>query len=133
MKIINQLQHLYSLDLPAGIIAALIYQLTEPFSFDIKAAQAIWDELDTCLYCIEPVDSDSSLAQEDDLAQHALQFLTDYPEFIVAVTSEGDEGYLLALAIFSDDGSGSYLLAPMKSEISIVTELTTQLQNTNQQ
>lgn len=129
MKIIKTLQQLHSLDLPVGIKEALIYQLTEPFNFDIKAAQAVWDELDTCLYCIEPLDNDVSLTQEDDVTQYALQFLNDYPEFIDAITSEGDEDYLLALAIFTSDGGGSYLLAPMDSELKIIIELKTQLQN----
>jgi alpha-D-ribose 1-methylphosphonate 5-triphosphate synthase subunit PhnI len=129
MKLIKQLQQIHSLDLPAGIKEALIYHLTEPFNFDINVAQAVWDELDTSLYCVESADTDSSLAHEDDVTQSALQFLNDYPEFIDAIKSEGDEDYLLALAIFTSDGGGSYLLAPMDSELQIIIELKTQLQS----
>jgi hypothetical protein len=112
MKIIKTLQQLHSLDLPVGIKEALIYQLTEPFNFDIKTTQEVWGELDTSLYYLEPLDSDTSLTQEDDVTQSALQFLSDYPEFVDVITSEGDAAYLLTLAIFTSDGGGNYLLAP---------------------
>jgi hypothetical protein len=129
MKIIKTLQQIRSLDLPVGIEEALIHQLTEPFDFDVQATQAVWDELDTSLYCIEPLDSDASLTREDDATQSALQFLSDYPEFVDAITSGCDGAYLLTLAIFTSDGGGSYLLAPMDSELQILIELKTQLQN----
>lgn len=134
MKVIRKLQQLDELGLSAHSRQALMQRLIEPFDFDINAAQSMWEEIDTALIYIEASDSDASLCQEDEASQSLMDFVKECPEFVDTVITEasGDDNgevFLLALAIFTDDGGGCYLFAPLSSQTQIVSELTTQLLN----
>ena len=125
MKLIKNLQDIAQLGLTPNIEQALMHNLTEPFDFDIEATQATWDEINTMLYYIEPSDSDESLSQEDEAAQSMLRFVKNYPEFVDEISNS----HLLALAIFTSDGGGCYVFAPLSSQTHIVNELKTHLDN----
>jgi hypothetical protein len=125
MKLINNLQDIAQLGLTPDIEQALMHHLTEPFDFDIEATQAIWNEINTTLYYIEPSDCDESLNQEDEAAQSMLRFVNNYPEFVDEISNS----HLLALAIFTSDGGGCYVFASKLSQTHIVNELKTHLDN----
>ena len=134
MKLIKNIHDITRLGLAPDIEQALIHNLTEPFGFDIEATQATWDEINTTLYYIEPSDSDESLSQEDEGAQSMLRFVKNYPEFVDVVVGnlssvDDDKDYLLALAIFTSDGGGCYVFAPLSNQTHIVNELKTYLNN----
>ncbi|UJZ93546.1 hypothetical protein IHC87_13040 [Photobacterium damselae subsp. damselae] len=133
MKLIKNLQDITQLGLTSEIEQALIHNLTEPFDFDIEATQAIWNEINTSLYYIEPSDSDESLSKESEADQSMLRFVKNYPEFVDVVvgnlsTVDDDKDHLLALAIFGSDGGGCYVFAPKLSQTHIVNELKTHLE-----
>lgn len=125
MKMINNLQDIASLGLAPDIVHALMHNLTEPFDFDIEATQATWNEINTTLYYIEPSDSDESLSQEGEADQSMLRFVNNYPEFVDGIS----DSHLLALAIFTSDGGGCYVFAPLPNQTHIVNELKTHLNN----
>lgn len=125
MKLIKNIHDIARLGLAPDIEQALIHHLTEPFDFDIEATQAIWDEINTTLYYIEPNDSDVSLNQEDEAAQSMLRFVKNYPEFVDEISNS----HLLALAIITSDGGGCYVFAPLSNQTHIVNELKTHLNN----
>ncbi|WP_305370886.1 hypothetical protein [Photobacterium leiognathi] len=130
MKLIKNIQDIAQLGLTPDIEQALMYNLTEPFDFDIEATQATWNEINTTLYCIEPSDSDETLSMEDEADQSMLRFVKNYPEFVDVVVGnlssvDDDKDYLLALAIFTSDGGGCYVFAPQSNQTHIVNELKT--------
>ena len=136
MKLIKNIHDIACLGLASDIEQALIHNLTEPFDFDIEATQATWNEINTTLYYIEPSDSDESLSQEDEADQSMLRFVKNYPEFVdgvvgnlSSVDDDDDKDYLLALAIFTSDGGGCYVFAPLSNQTHIVNELKTHLNN----
>ncbi|MHA6614043.1 hypothetical protein [Photobacterium damselae] len=124
MKLIKKLQDITQLGLASDIEQALIHNLTEPFDFDIEATQAIWNEINTSLYYIEPSDSDESLSKESEADQSMLRFVKNYSEFV----DEISHSHLLALAIFTSDGGGCYVFAPQSNQTHIVNELKTHLE-----
>ncbi|MCG3864485.1 MULTISPECIES: hypothetical protein [unclassified Photobacterium] len=125
MKLIKNLQDIAQLGLTPDIEQALMHNLTGPFDFDIEATQATWNEINTTLYYIEPSDSDESLSMEDETEQSMLRFVKNYPEFVDAIS----HSHLLALAIFTSDGGGCYVFAPLSNQTHIVNELKTHLDN----
>lgn len=134
MKLIKNIHDIARLGLAPDIEQALIHHLIEPFDFYIESAQDIWREINTTLYYIEPSDSDESLSQEDEADQSMLRFVKNYPEFVDVVVGnlssvDDDKDYLLALAIFTSDGGGCYVFAPLSSQTHIVNELKTHLNN----
>ena len=134
MKLIKNIHDITRLGLASDIEQALIHHLIEPFDFYIESAQDVWKEINTTLYYIEPSDSDESLSQEDEVAQSMLRFVKNYPEFVDVVVGnlssvDDDKDYLLALAIFTSDGGGCYVFAPLSNQTHIVNELKTHLNN----
>ena len=125
MKLIKNLQDIAQLGLSPNIEQALMHNLTEPFDFDIEATQAIWNEINTTLYYIEPSDSDEALNKEDEADQSMLRFVKNYPEFVDEISNS----HLLALAIFTSDGGGCYVFASKSNQTHIVNELKTHLNN----
>ncbi|MEZ9576485.1 MULTISPECIES: hypothetical protein [unclassified Vibrio] len=117
MKIMRSIYEIEQLELP--ISKQVIQHLTEPFGFDIGMAQSMWDETSTALYVIELFDTDESLELEDESVKYTLRFVQSYPEYVDDIGGR----YLLALTIFTDDGGGCYVLAPIDSKTEIVTEL----------
>ncbi|WP_340641987.1 hypothetical protein [Photobacterium damselae] len=125
MKLIKNLQDITQLGLTSDIEQALIHNLTEPFDFDIEATQAIWNEINTSLYYIEPSDSDESLSKESEADQSMLRFVKNYPEFVDEISNS----HLLALAIITSNGGGCYVFSPLSNQTHIVNELKTHLDN----
>ena len=88
-----------------AVYTELISHLLEAFSSEYSAKQ-YWNEIPTVLIILEAEDSSDVINNETDELQSQIEFALTYPEFVTPI----GEHYRLALAIFSDEGSGIYLL-----------------------
>lgn len=97
----------------------LINHLIEGFE-SVEAARQYWDDIPTVLIVLNADDDHHTISSETDELQSQLSFVLTYPEYVVPI---GDD-YRLALAIFSDEGSGIYLLVhndcPISGELADV-------------
>lgn len=125
MKMIQVFEEVESLLIPDDIKAKLLGHLVEPFG-DIESTKTFWREVGTTLYLIEPADTDESLAEETEEAQHFIRFVTNYPEYVLLLNGE-DCPWILAVAIITMEGGGAYLLAPAISLTSPARELLPQV------
>ena len=125
MKTIQAFEEVESLPIPGDIKAKLLAHLIEPFG-DMESTKAFWREVGTTLYLIERSDTDESLAEEADEAQHFIRFVTNYPEYVLLLNDE-DCPWILAVAIITMEGGGAYLLAPAISLTSPARELLPQV------
>lgn len=92
-------------NLTEDIYSETIRHLIEGFDSEDLAKQ-YWLEIPTVFIHLTADDNHSTFKTATDEVQAQLQFALDYPEFVVPI---GDD-YQLALAVFSDEGSGIYLL-----------------------
>ena len=94
-------------DLPISgdLSAELIKHLIEAFPSEDDALK-YWHEIPTLLIILNAEDDSAAISHATDEFQNQLNFVLAYPEYVVPV----GEHYRLALAIFSDEGSGIYLL-----------------------
>ncbi|GAA0695239.1 hypothetical protein GCM10009104_23640 [Marinobacterium maritimum] len=106
-----------TLPVPAETFTDLKHHLLEGFPSEDQARQ-YWEDIPTLLILLEPEDGPEQLEQALDNVQRQIQFVLDYPEFVVPITGD----YLLALGIFSDEGAGIYLL--VHNQCPIAQELT---------
>lgn len=93
------------LPLPSAVCTELFTHLLEAFESE-EAAKQYWDGTPTVLVILEAEDGPDAISNETKERQNQITFALTYPEFIVPVTTH----YRLALAIFTDEGSGIYLL-----------------------
>lgn len=94
------------LPIPEDVCAELFKHLLEAFPSEEDARQ-YWNEIPTLLIILNADDSYEAVSHESDEFQNQLNFVLTYPEFVIPVGAH----YHLALAIFTDEGSGIYLLA----------------------
>lgn len=94
-----------TLPVPAETFTDLKHHLLGGFTSEDQAQQ-YWEDIPTVLILLEPEDGPDQLEQASDSVQRQIQFVLAYPEFVVSIAG----GYRLALGIFSDEGSGIYLL-----------------------
>lgn len=94
-----------NLPIPEDSYPRLIEQLTEGFS-SIDEAHQFWNDTPTQLIILNATDNQAVIDNANDELQQQLRFVLAYPEFVIPL---GDD-YHLALAIFSDEGAGIYLL-----------------------
>ncbi|MGY0617141.1 hypothetical protein [Vibrio sp. FJH11] len=125
MKTIQAIEDVESLPIPDDIKAKLLAHLVEPFG-DIESTKTFWREVGTTLYLIESSDTDESLAEEMEEAQHFIRFVTNYPEYVLLLNDE-DCPWILAVAIITMEGGGAYLLAPTTSPTLPARELLPQI------
>ena len=93
------------LPLPSAVCTELFNHLLEAFDSE-AAAKQYWSAITTVLIILNADDSYESLCNESDEFQKQLTFALTYPEFVIPVGTH----YHLTLAIFTDEGSGIYLL-----------------------
>ncbi len=106
-----------TLPIPENLYDPLVKHLIEGFE-SIEAARQYWNDIPTVLIILNADDDHQTVSSETDELQAQLDFVLTYPEYVVPV---GDN-YRLALAIFSDEGSGIYLL--VHNDCPITGELT---------
>jgi len=88
-----------------AVYTELISHLLEAFDSE-DSAKRYWNDIPTVLIILEAKDSSDAIKNETDELQNQIAFALAYPEFVTPI----GEHYRLALAIFSDEGSGIYLL-----------------------
>ena len=93
------------LPISESIYKELTHQLTEGFDSE-DAARQYWLDIATVLIYLSADDDLALIHEAPDDTQHQIQFVLSYPEFVAPI----GEDYQLALAVFSDEGSGIYLL-----------------------
>ena len=93
------------LPLPSAVCSELFNHLLEAFESE-EAAKQYWSDIPTVLIILNADDSHESLCNESDEFKKQLTFALTYPEFVISIGTH----YRLVLAIFTDEGSGIYLL-----------------------
>lgn len=94
-----------ALPIPESLYDPLVKHLIEGFE-SIEVARQYWNDIPTVLIVLNTDDDHQTVNAETDEVQDQLAFVLAYPEYVVPVGND----YRLALAIFSDEGSGIYLL-----------------------
>lgn len=107
------------LPIPENLYDPLVRHLLEGFE-SAEAARQYWNDIPTVLIVLNANDDHQTVSSETDELKSQLTFVLTYPEYVVPI---GDD-YRLALAIFSDEGSGIYLLVhndcPISGELADV-------------
>ena len=120
MKLIKQFKDLDNLNISSTIRKQLKEELLKPFNGNEKQTSDFWTEVGTSLILIEKSDTEGSLVKESQQIKELIQFILEYPEYVLLLTDKKGD-YLLALSILNDEGCGCYLLMPKnhQSKISI--------------
>lgn len=109
----------HALPIPDDLYDPLVHQLIEGFE-SIEAARQYWADIPTVLIILNADDNQQSINSATNELQDQLAFVLAYPEYTAPI---GDD-YRLALAVFSDEGSGIYLLVhndcPISGELTDV-------------
>ncbi|WP_297306356.1 hypothetical protein [Neptuniibacter sp.] len=105
MQIITTWPDKGALNLTEDIYYEAIRHLIEGFDSEDLAKQ-YWQDIPTVFIHLTADDNHSAVGTMSDEVRGQIQFALDYPEFVVPI----GEDYQLALAVFSDEGSGIYLL-----------------------
>lgn len=126
MKLIKQFKDLDNLNISTTIKKQLKEELLKPFNGDENQASNFWTEIGTNLILIEKSDTENSLVKESQQIQELIQFVLEYPEYVLLLTDKKGD-YLLVLSILNDEGSGCYLLMPKNHQSKISLKLASQI------
>ena len=105
MQVIYHWPDIHELKLPNSVAKEVWRQLLEPFETE-EAAKEFWQEAPSTFIVLDSGDSLSQL--ENSGAWQAIEFAITYPEYTEVLSL----GYRLTMAIFTDSGSGVYLVIP---------------------
>jgi len=118
MQVIKSWPDDVDLSIEDEIKQALIRMLVEPFDSD-QMAKEFWSTYGNTLVIIATEDTREELENRPEQLQQQLNFALSYPEFVEKLPL----GYQLSLTIFSDEGTGCYILyAPNSPLIPFVGE-----------
>ena len=94
-----------ALPIPTVLAEEVRQHLIEAFTSE-KNASEYWNTVPSLLIILDENDDRNTLEQQTDERLSQINFALKYPEFVIPIGTS----HHLALAIFSDEGSGIYLL-----------------------
>lgn len=100
------------LPIPEGLYALLLEQLIEGFD-TVDKARHFWAVIPSTLIVIQQSDDHRSLSDESQEVQRLIAHALDFPEYVIPLGGD----YRLAVAIYTDEGAGIYLLVHHHSPI----------------